>query len=61
MATDSVRGLSALPVHFRVKVGRGSNDTHIVPENATNTPNLSNVLHVEDPETRPPLVFGYPA
>lgn len=29
--------------------------THIVPENATVTPNLSNMLHVEDPETRPPL------
>lgn len=46
---------SALPVHFQVKVRRGSDDAHIVPENSANTPNLSNVLHVEDPETRPPL------
>lgn len=34
---------------------RGEHDAHIAPENATNTPNLSNMLHVEDPETRPPL------
>lgn len=54
-AQARIRGLSVLPVHFRVSVGRGSDDAHIVPENATNIPSLSNVLHVEDPETRPPL------
>lgn len=36
-------------------MGRGSYGTQIIPENATDTPNLSSLLSVEDTEARPLL------